>query len=475
MIRGHVAIQNNERAVTGRRSNMTVPHSDAFVFFGATGDLAYKEIFPALQAMEQRGHLDMPVVGVAKSGWNLDQLKARARESVEKHGGLNPDAFARLSERLQYIDGDYRDPATFHRLRRTLGKAERPIHYLAIPPGMFATVASGLASSGCANNARIIVEKPFGRDLSSAQSLNQILHQFFPETSIWRIDHFLGKEPVQNLLYFRFANSFLEPIWNTNYVSSVQITLAESFGVRGRGRFYEEVGAIRDVVQNHMLQVLALLAMDPPVSNDSETVRDEKLRLFKAIPPLAPSDVVRGQYRGYRHEDGVAPDSQVETFAAIRLHVDTWRWSKVPFYIRAGKMLPVTATEVMVRLKRPPQQIFDAILPGDPNFVRFQFSPDVLISVGARVKSPGEVMAGEDIELVAHRPKGEEMTPYERLLGDAIRGDASLFAREDTVEAAWRVVNPILGNVTPIEQYEPHSWGPADVQTIADGGWHNPE
>jgi glucose-6-phosphate 1-dehydrogenase len=454
---------------------MIIPHSDAFVFFGATGDLAYKEIFPALQAMVQRGHLDMPVVGVAKSGWNLDRLKARARESVEKHGGLNPDAFARLCTRLQYIDGDYRDPATFDRLRQTLGKAERPIHYLAIPPGMFATVASGLANSGCAKNARIIVEKPFGRDLSSAQSLNQTLHQFFPETSIWRIDHFLGKEPVQNLIYFRFANSFLEPIWNTNYVSSVQITLAESFGVRGRGRFYEEVGAIRDVVQNHMLQVLALLAMDPPVSNDPETVRDEKLRLFKSIPPLEPSDVVRGQYRGYRHEDGVAADSQVETFAAIRLHVDTWRWSKVPFYIRAGKMLPVTATEVMVRLKRPPQQIFDAIAPGDPNFVRFRFSPDVLISVGARVKTPGEAMAGEDIELVAHRQKGDEMTPYERLLGDAIRGDASLFAREDTVEAAWRVVNPILGSVTPIQEYEPHSWGPAEVQNIADGGWHNPE
>src|SRR5438094_3548894 len=339
-------------------------HSDSFVLFGATGDLAHKQIFPALQSMVRRGHLDMPIIGVAKSNLTLDQFRARARDSVEKHDRLDPDAFAKLSARLQYVSGDYRERATFDRVRQCVGNASRPIHYLAIPPSMFATVAEGLANSGCAKNARIIVEKPFGRDLASAQSLNRILHNSFPESAIWRIDHFLGKEPVQNLLYFRFANSFLEPIWNSNYIASVQITLAESFGTQGRGRFYEEVGAIRDVVQNRMLQVLALLAMDAPVGTDPEAVRDEKLRLFKAIRPLDPCDIVRGQYRGYRKEEGVAPDSQVETFVAIRLHIDTWRWSSVPFCIRAGKMLPITATEVMVRLNRPPQQVFDAIAPG---------------------------------------------------------------------------------------------------------------
>jgi glucose-6-phosphate 1-dehydrogenase len=455
---------------------MATLHSDAFVFFGATGDLAYKQIFPALQAMIRRGHLDMPIIGVAKSDWNLDQLKARARDSLEKHGGVDHEAFAQLSTRLQYIDSDYRDAMTYERLRKALGDVVQPLHYLAIPPSMFATVAEGLAQSGCAKDARVILEKPFGRGLASAQALNHTLQRFFPESSIFRIDHYLGKEPVENLLYFRFANSFLEPIWNRNYVASVQITMAESFGVQGRGRFYEEAGAIRDVVQNHMLQVVALLAMDAPTGSDPEAMRDEKIRIFRAMRPLAPEDVVRGQFRGYHGEEGVAPDSKVETFAALRLHIDTWRWAGVPFYIRAGKQLPVTVTEVLAELKRPPQEIFDESKPHRSNYFRFRLDPKVLISLGARAKMAGESWIGEDVELIARHHSGDEMTPYERLLGDAMRGDAALFAREDSVESAWRVVDPVLGNATPVYEYQPHTWGPPEANQIitGDGGWHNP-
>jgi len=455
---------------------MAVPHSDAFVFFGATGDLAYKKIFPALQAMIRHGHFDMPIVGVAKRQWNSDQLRARARESIEKHGGVDPDAFTKLSARLQYVSGDYRSEETYNRLREALGDATRPLYYLAIPPSEFETVAQALVKSTCAKDARVIIEKPFGRDLASAQQLNWVLQQCFPESAIFRIDHYLGKEPVQNLLYFRFANSFLERIWNRNYVERVEITMGESFGVEGRGRFYEEAGAIRDVVQNHMLQVMVLLTMDPPVGIDPETMRDEKIRVFRAMRPLTPEDVVRGQYRGYRAEDGVSPDSEVETFAAVRLHVDSWRWAGVPFCIRAGKRLPVTATEVLVVMKRPPQTVFDEIKPGRSNYFHFRLGPNVFIALGARAKVPGEAMVGEEVKLLACQHSGEEMSPYERLLSDAVRGDTTLFAREDAVESSWRIVDPVLGNVTPLYEYEPGTWGPSEADQIigGEGGWHNP-
>ena len=459
---------------------MTTSHSDALVLFGVTGDLAHKMIFPALYALVKRDALKVPVIGVAFPKWSLTQLHNRVKDSIKRSGGIdNQRAFDQLLSLLAYVSGDYNDPGTFTRIKEALGRAQHPAHYLAIPPSLFPTVITGLGAANLANQARVIVEKPFGRDLASARELNHVAQTVFPEDSIFRIDHFLGKEAIMNILYFRFANSFLEPIWNRNYVASVQITLSENFGVENRGAFYETAGCLRDVIQNHLFQVVALLAMEPPPSRDFGAVQNEKAKVFQAMRPLTPDDLVRGQYAGYRKEPNVAKNSDVETFCALRLFIDSWRWNGIPWYLRSGKCLAETAHEVLVELKPPPQELFADSAPttGRANYLRFRLSPNSAVALAARVKSKGKEFIGEQRELYLVEEEPGEESPYERLLGDAMAGDGALFTREDAVEAAWVAVEPVLKKHHRAHSYQHGSWGPKEADSLIapDGCWHNPK